>query len=138
MGLIYAEVELINNVDIMDARRYMIGEEEIRRMRVTMLIDSRAFTMAINENIQAQLELSFLQKRPIQLADGKIIYCDVVGPIDVKFANRMATCGAVVLPGDSMPILTGIPMLEMDVLIDEEKQQLVVNPKHPDRAVLRI
>jgi hypothetical protein len=36
MGYVYAEIELINSFDVPDARRHSIGEEEIRRTRVTM------------------------------------------------------------------------------------------------------
>jgi hypothetical protein len=79
-----------------------------------------------------------LEVRPVQLANGKIVDCDVVGPIGVKFANRSAICSAYVLPDDTMPVLGGIPMLEMDVLVDRGKQKLVVNPKHPEGAVIRL
>lgn len=128
MGYVHAEVELINGEDIGNARCHLIGEEEIRRMRVTMLVDSGSFMMAINENIQAYLGLPLKEKkRPIQLANGEVVQLDVVGPIDVKFGNRMATCSAFVLPGDSEPLLGAIPMEEMDVLIHPNRRELVVN-----------
>lgn len=40
MGLVYAEIELINAGDIALARRHIIGQEEVKRMRVNMLVDS--------------------------------------------------------------------------------------------------
>jgi len=139
MGLIYAEVELINSTDVVNSRRYLIGEEEIRSMRVTMLVDSGSFLMVINETIMEYLGLSIKEKgRPVQLADGSWVEYDVVGPIDVKFANRLATCNAFVLPGDCEPLLGAIPMEEMDVLIHPQRQELVVNPKHPERAAFRL
>jgi clan AA aspartic protease len=138
MGNVYAEIELISTEDLMDARRHRIGEEEIKRMRVTMLVDSGSYLMAINEHIQEILNLPFIYKERARLADGGVVHCDVVGPIDVRFANRRATCNAFVLPGDSEPLLGAIPMEEMDVLIDMKRQELVVNPKHPDGAVLRL
>jgi clan AA aspartic protease len=138
MGHVYAEIELINGVDIHDARRHMIGEEEIRRMRVTMLVDSGAYLLTINENIQEYLQLPFQRRERCVIADGRLVECNVVGPVNVKFANRHATCSAYVLPDDSEPLLGAIPMEEMDVLIDMRRQELVVNPKHPDGAVLRL
>ena len=59
MGYVYSEIELINGADFNDAKRYRIGEEEIRRTRVTMLVDSGSYLMAINENIQEYLDLPF-------------------------------------------------------------------------------
>eukprot|EP01034_Spumella_vulgaris_P005489 gene5489-7009_t len=88
MGLVYAEIELINGDDVALARRNFIGEEEIRSMRVNMLVDSGAYMMAINESIQEQLQFPFKERRKAQLADGSIVEYDVVGPVEVKFANR--------------------------------------------------
>jgi clan AA aspartic protease len=138
MGLVYAEIELINAVDVANAQKHIIGQEEVRRSRVTMLVDSGAYMMCINETIQAQLDLPFIEKRTFRMADGRPTTCDVVGPVHVKFANRTAICSAFLLPGDSEPLLGALPMEEMDVIIHPQRQQMMVNPKHPDYAVLRM
>ena len=138
MGLVYADIELINAIDEGMAKRNAIGEEEIRRISINMLVDSGAYMMAINESIQAQLGLPFVEKRKVQVADGRVVEYDVVGPVNVKFANRKAICSAFVLPGDSEPLLGAIPMEEMDVLIHPQRQELIVNPQHPNYAVLKM
>src|ERR1700740_57795 len=103
MGVVYADIELINAVDETMARRDLIGDEEVRRIRLSMLADSGADTMAINETIQSQMKFPFIDKRKVRLASGEVVEYDVVGPIDVRFANRRAVCSAFVLPGDSQP-----------------------------------
>jgi clan AA aspartic protease len=138
MGVVYADIELINAVDVTMAHRNLIGAEEIKRMRLSMLVDSGAYMMAINETIQSQLEFPFIEKRKVQLASGQVVEYDVVGPIDVRFANRRAVCSAFVLPGDSESLLGAIPMEEMDVLVHPKRQELVVNPQHPNYAVLKM
>jgi clan AA aspartic protease len=138
MGLVYADIELINSADLEMARRHMIGEEEVKRMRISMLADSGAYMMAINENIQSQLELPFVEKRKAVMADGSVQEFEVVGPVMVKFANRTAVCNAFVLDGNSEPLLGAIPMEEMDVLIHPLRQELIVNPEHPNYAVLKM
>jgi hypothetical protein len=45
---------------------------------------------------------------------------------------------AVVLPGDAEPLLGVIPPEEMDVLIRPNTRELIVNPKHPYYAVLKM
>jgi len=105
MGMVYADITLINADDIALAKRHLIGEEEIKKMTVNMAVDSGAYMMAINETIQAQLGLSFIEKRKAIMADGSVNEYDVVGPIQVKFANRTATCSAMVLQGDNEPLL---------------------------------
>jgi hypothetical protein len=52
MKLVYAEIELINGEDISLAKHHVIGEEEIKRMRLDMLVDSGALNLCINEVIQ--------------------------------------------------------------------------------------
>ena len=115
MGLVYADITLINGGDIEMAKRHFIGEEEIKQMTVRMMVDSGAYMMAINETIQEQLDLSFIEKRKAVLADGTVQEYDVVRPIHVKFENRTAICSAMVLKGDNEPLLGAIPMEEMPV-----------------------
>jgi len=138
MGVIYADIELINSADLTMASKNLIGTEEVKRMRLSMLVDTGAYMMAINETIQSQLELRFIEKRKVQLASGQVVEYDVVGPIDVRFANRRAVCSAFVLPGDSESLLGAIAMEEMDVLVHPKRQELVVNPEHPYYAVLKM
>ncbi|MCP9751863.1 hypothetical protein [Ferruginibacter sp. HRS2-29] len=137
MGYVYADIELINALDILDAKRHLIGEDEIKRIHVNILVDTGAYMMVINENIQAVLDLPFIEKRKIRMADETVGEFDIVGPLMVKFANRTATCSAVVLPGNSEPLLGAIPLEEMDVLIHPQRQELIVHPDHPDMAVYR-
>jgi clan AA aspartic protease len=138
MGLVYADIELVNAVDFENAKRHIIGEDEVRSMKLNVLVDSGAYMMAINETIQAQLELPFVEKRKVQIADSSVAEYNVVGPLYIRFANRKATCNAFVLPGDSEPLLGAIPMEEMDVLIHPLRQELIVNPEHPNYAVLKM
>lgn len=138
MGLIYAEITLINAADLEMAKRNMIARDEVKQINVNMLVDSGAYQMAINEAIQEQLDLPFIEKKKLVLADGRIHEFDVVGPILVKFKNRTATCSAIILEGNTEPLLGAIPMEEMDVLIDPKRQELIVHPDHPDMAQLRL
>ena len=138
MGLVYAEIELINGDDLAMVRRNIIGEDEIKSMRVSMLVDTGSLNLAINENIQEQLQLPVVDKRKAQLANGSIIECDVVAPVEVRFKNRSTTCRAMVLPGDSEPLLGAIPLEDMDVLIHPQRQELIVNPDHPYFAQMKM
>ena len=138
MGLVYADIELINADDIAFAKRNIIGEDEIKRVHISMLVDSGAYMMAINETIQQQLDLPIIEKRKVQVASDEVIEYNVAGPIRVHFANRTAICNAFVLPGDADPLLGAIPMEEMDVLIHPQRQELIVNPEHPNYAQLKM
>ena len=138
MGLVYADVELINRDDLTKARLHIIGEEEIRRLPVKMLVDTGSYMLAINESIQEQMEFPVVEKRKAQLANGHVIDCDVVASVELKFKNRRTNCNAIVLPGDSEPLLGAIPLEDMDVLIHPLRQELIVNPDHPYFAVMKM
>ncbi|MFM7431576.1 MAG: clan AA aspartic protease [Flammeovirgaceae bacterium] len=128
MGLIHANIELINGEDLILAKRHVIGEEEVKRMNVDMLVDTGSVYMCINENIQEQLKLPVVERRKGQLANGSIVEYDVVGPIEVKFKNRRCSVDAMVLPGENEPLLGAIPMEDMDVLIHPYKQEFGGKP----------
>lgn len=138
MRLVYADIILINADDLAMARRNIIGEEEVKKMTVSMLVDTGAYMMGITETVQEQLNLPFIEKRKAVLADGSVKEYDVVGPIMVKFKNRTATCSAMVLQGSSECLLGAIPMEEMDVLVHPQRQELIVNPEHPYYAQLSL
>jgi hypothetical protein len=138
MGLVYADIELINSDDLALARRNLLDQDEVKRMHINMLADSGAYMMAINENIQTILQLPFREKRKSVMADGSVVEHDVVGPIEVRFQNRTAVCNAVVLQGDTEPLLGAIPMEEMDVLTHPLRNELIVNPEHPYMAQLSL
>lgn len=131
MGLVYATIELINSDDLALQRRGYMAEDQVRRMTVETLVDSGAESLAINENIKVQLGLQSIDTRAAQLADGTMLELEVVGPVDIRFANRSTTTRAMVLPGDAESLLGAIPMEDMDVIIDPRQGRLIVNPEHP-------
>jgi clan AA aspartic protease len=138
MGQIHAEIELINGCDLTQVHIGDIDPDQVRRIRVSALVDTGSFYMTINENIQEYLRLPVVDHMPAQLADGKIIQCKLVGPLEVRFENRRTVCDALVLPGDSEPLLGAFPIEGMDILIDSRRQELIVNPQHPHHAMVRL
>ena len=107
-------------------------------MNVRMNADSGALMLAINENIRTQLGLRVVDTRPCLLANGPYDELPVVRNVMVRFANRECVVSALVLPGDTEPLLGAIPMEEMDVLISPREQQLIVIPQHPNEPVMAL
>jgi clan AA aspartic protease len=138
MGLVYAEIEIINGGDLEMVRRNLMDAEDVKRIRVEALVDSASYMLCINENIQEQLQLPIVEKRKAETADGRISEMDVVTNVEIKFKNRRSNCSAMVLPGDSEVLLGAIPLEDMDVLIHPLKQELIVNPKHPYFAQMKL
>jgi len=138
MGLIYADIELTNTFDQELAKRNLIGLEDVKKMRLNILVDTSAIMLSINETIQEALQFPIIDQRKVQLANGEFVQLEVAGHIGIKFKNRSCIASAFILPGDSEPLLGAIPMEEMDVVIFPQQQIMDVNPKHPDFAVLSL
>jgi hypothetical protein len=134
MGIIKADIELVNPSDIVLAESGHLSENNIRKVEITALVDTGAYMLCINEEIQAQLGLRHMDVESLELADGSVIKAEVVGPVIINFKNRNTACRAVVLPGKSEPLLGVIPMEDMDVVIVPLKQTIDVNPAHPNMA----
>lgn len=137
MGIIHTEVKLINADDLALARRCVLDEDEVRKINVPVLVDTGAWMLSINENIQEFLQLPYIRTEAGETADGRAVECDVVGPVRVEWRNRSCNCNAMVLPGDSEPLLGAIPMEEMDLAVMPKEQKLV-GKHHPDYPVHRI
>jgi clan AA aspartic protease len=131
MGLTYAEITLANGIQFGLAQQGHLPMEEVKKMNVTALVDSGAYMLTINENIKNQLNLPHYESREAKLADGSIVTCEIVGPVDIFFKNRATTCRAIVLPGDADVLLGAIPLEDMDVLIDLKNNELILPPDRP-------
>ena len=134
MGLTYAEITLANGADTAHAKLGRLPKEEVKQVKVKALVDSGAYMLTINEHIRCQLDLPVYEKREAILADGTLVSCAIVGPVDVFFKNRATTCRAIVFPGDNEVLLGAIPIEDMDVLIDLKNNELIVHPDRPYMA----
>ncbi len=121
MGLVIAKIILKNPSKV--------GLESIE---VDALVDSGAVHLCIPEHIKIQLELDEIDKKEVTLADGSKKLIPYVGPIEIKFKNRVGFAGALVM-GDQ-PLLGVIPMEDMDLVIIPDKKILDVNPDSPNIA----
>jgi clan AA aspartic protease len=132
MGYVYADIELISTDDLALHRRGFLPESEIKRMRITALVDSGAHTLVVNEHIRQQLDLPVLGETTARFANETEVRVEIVGPVEIRFENRATTVRALMLPGNAEPLLGVIPIEDMDVVIDPKQQRLVVNPENPN------
>ncbi|MGB7923130.1 MAG: aspartyl protease family protein [Pyrinomonadaceae bacterium] len=131
MGLVYADIELIRAYDLALHHHGFITEDQIKRMKVSVLVDSGAYMLIINDHIKEQLDLPVLEEQVARLADDTEIRVEVVGPVEIRFENRRASVDAMVFPGDAEPLLGAIPVEDVDVVVDRKQQRLIVNPENP-------
>lgn len=132
MGMVFANVELLNGGDVELNRRNYISEDEVRQLNLSIMVDSGAIMLTINEEIRQALGLSIIDHRVSQLADGRRINLPVAGYVEVRFEGRICVTNALVLPEDSEPLLGAIPMEEMDLWISPARNLLTaIHPEGP-------
>jgi clan AA aspartic protease len=119
MGLVSGEITLENPRD-----------PSLQPVKVQALVDSGAVHLCIPEHVRIQLKLDEIDKKEITLADGGKKLVPYVGPILIRFKNRVGFAGAVVM-GDQV-LLGVIPMEDMDLVVLPKERILDVNPLSPN------
>jgi clan AA aspartic protease len=119
MGLVKAAIVLKNP-----------AKPALEPIEVEALADSGALHLCIPEHIRIQLQLDEIDEREVTLADGSHTLVPYVGPIEIRFKNRIGFGGALVM-GDQA-LLGAIPMEDMDLVIIPKTRTVDVNPNSPN------
>ena len=138
MGYVHAEIELTNVGDVEQHYLGILPEDEIRRVTTTALVDTGAWDLVINEEIQQRLDLRVVGKQPVKLADETVVEVDIVGPVAIRFEDRSTFMSAIVLPATSEVLLGAYPLEGLDAFVDPKRQKLILNPKTPGNPTLYI
>src|SRR6266702_7624972 len=101
-------------------------------LEVVAMTDPGALHLCIPEHIQTQLRLEAIDSKEVTLADGSKRLVPYVGPIELRFKNRIGFAGALVM-GDQV-LIGAIPMEDMDLIIIPKTRTLDVNPDSPNIA----
>ena len=99
---------------------------------VEAFVDSGATHLCIPEHVRLQLQLDEVDNKEVTLADGSRKLVPYVGPIELRFKNRVGFAGALVM-GDQV-LLGAIPMEDMDLIIIPKTRTLDINPNSPNFA----
>jgi clan AA aspartic protease len=121
MGPVTAEISLENP-----------REPTLRPLKIKALVTSASVHLCIPEHIRIQLKLETVDEKEVTLADGGRKLVPYVGPVLIRFKNRVGFAGALVM-GDQV-LLGAIPMEDMDLVILPKRRILDVNPSCPNIA----
>jgi clan AA aspartic protease len=121
MGLTFAKLVLKNP-----------RKPDMQPIEVEALADCGAVHLCVPAHIQLQLGLEEISKKEATLADGSRRLVPYVGPVELRFKNRVGFTGALVL-GDQV-LLGAIPMEDMDLVIIPQTRTVDVNPSSPNIA----
>ena len=138
MGYVHAEIELTNEDDVGQNYLGLLPENEIRRVTTRAMVDTGAWDLVINEEVQQRLNLRVVGKQTVKLANETLLEVEVVGPVAIRFEDRRIILTAVVLPGTSEVLLGAYPLEGLDAFVDPKQQKLIVNPNTPNNTTAYI
>ena len=121
MGLVTAKLMLQNP-----------RKPDLQPVEVDALADTGSVHLCIPPHVQLQLGLEEVEKKEATLADGSRKLVPYVGPVELRFKNRVGFAGALVL-GDQV-LLGAIPMEDMDLVVIPSTRTVDVNPTNPNIA----
>ena len=125
MGLVNAKVSLNNP-----------RQPELEPVEAVALADSGAVHLCIPEHVQIQLGLEEIDQKEATLADGTRRLVPYVGPVEIRFKNRVGFAGALVM--GNQVLLGAIPIEDMDLKIVPKTRNLDVNPDSPNVATTTV
>ena len=138
MGEVKVKVELENYGDRELAVRGFLPDEEVRRQRVDVVVDSGAMMLVLPQDLVEALGLRMLRKAIVTYADERKEERDVAGVVSVKVAGRTVETNCVVGPPGSEPLLGQIVLEEADLLVDCANQQVIPRPESPYLPTLKL
>ena len=118
MGLVIAKLVLKNS-----------RLPRLAAVKVDALADSGTVHLCIPERVRDRLRLEAIDEKVVTLADGSRRRVPYVGPIEIRFKNRVGFTGALVM-GDQV-LVGAIPMEDMDLVVIPRTRTLDVNPNSP-------
>src|SRR5215212_3957998 len=77
MGYVYAEIELANEDHVVLHRHGVLLENQIKKITCKALVDSGAWDLVINEEVQKELDLPVIERRAVEMADETVLEVDV-------------------------------------------------------------
>jgi clan AA aspartic protease len=135
MGNVYAEITVTNYGDMVMAKSGVIAEKDVRSVTMTVLVDTGASNLIINDEICRQLGLGTVRTRTANFAGGGKGFCKITETVQVQWKDRIATVDPIAFP-DGKPLLGVIPLEILDLIVDPVRHELV--GAHGDEVVYMV
>ena len=102
---------------------------DLEPIAVEALADTGAVHLCIPQEICSRLRLEAISHKEVTLADGSAKRVPYVGPIEIRFKDRVGFAGALVM--SDQVLIGAIPMEDMDLVVVPRTRTPDVNPDSP-------
>ena len=129
VGRFSVEFEVTNYEDVVQARKGFLPAEQVRRARITGVVDTGATRLVLPASVVTALGVRETGQVTVRLADGRRETKTVVGDVQLEIQGRSSVFTAVVEPARTDALIGAIVLEELDFVPDCTRQALV--PRDP-------
>ena len=105
---------------------------EVPAIEVEAAADLTAMHICIPRHLANQLRLEQRDQREVTIDDGTTQQVPYVGPLEIRFKNRVGLAGAIIV-GNQL-VLGAMAMADMDLVVMPKDRKIDVNPANPNFA----
>ena len=136
VGRFSVEFEVANNRDVNAAELGHLPPEQVRRTRISGVVDSGATRLILPAAIAKQLGFPKAGRTKTRYADGRVGQRDVVDEVRVTLQGRSRVFDAIVEPNRQTALIGAIVLETLDFVVDCIVQKLV--PRDPKQIVSEV
>lgn len=136
VGRFSVEVDLTNDEDLVRAKAGLISNDQVRRVRISGMVDSGATRLVIPEFVAQQLGLELNRTMKVRYADHRTATRAVAERIRLAYAGRDSVFNAIIEPDRESALIGAIVMEDLDLIIDCTSQQLI--PRDPNQIISEV
>jgi predicted aspartyl protease len=136
MGRVTVEVELTNAEDLVRVKDGTLAADQVRRVRMTGLVDTGANYLVLPALTAKQLGVPTAGKATVRYADQRQGSRTVVENVRVDLLGRHGHFKAIVEPKRTDVLIGAIVLEDMDLLVDCSTQTL--QPRDPKGIIAEI
>jgi hypothetical protein len=110
MEQVYESITLKNAGDVIDARRGIINESQIRKISILAIVEAQCQVLFISEDVRRKLGLNVLGEKVIQMTNGTPATCKLTDMLEVHRKTGHTFMPAMVFPGVNEVLLVTAPL----------------------------
>lgn len=130
VGRFSVEFDVANHRDLIAAELCALPPEQVRRTRVSGVVDTGATRLVLPGHVVQRLGLPEKGRVTVRFADNRREERDIVSEAYVQIGDRTGVFSAVVEPGRTDALIGAIVLEELDLVPDCTAQKLV--PRDPN------
>jgi predicted aspartyl protease len=130
VGRFSVEFEVANHEDVVQAKKGFLPPEQVRRDRISGVVDTGASRFVLPASVVAALGLPETGQITVRFADGRREPKTVVGDVQLEIQGRSSVFTAVVEPGRADALIGVIVLEELDFVPDCTRGVLLPRDPH--------